>query len=187
MSSSNAILIRSLAALGCLCVVQTIPVLSQNNIGTAAGPGTRMLQNDTTAGALFHEFLKFKMDFNKVYQSVEHEAERFVHFVNNLHFIRNFKSAHIELGINQFADLSNSEFKAQYLGFRRLQRSQRSLNQTNAALTAQGSHMLWSIPDSIDWVSKGAVTAVKNQRRARAPLHSACDHFRDRFNRTCQV
>ena len=101
-----------------------------------------------------------------MYPSAEHEAERFVHFVNNLHFIRNFKSDHVHLAVNQFADLSTAEFKELYLGFSDDSRS----NAADGALAdvAGGNETL---PAAVDWVTKGAVTAVKNQKHCGRCLH----------------
>jgi len=103
------------------------------------------------------EFNKFKHDFGKVYQSAEHEAERFVHFVNNLHFINTFKSDSVKLAVNQYADMSAAEFKTLYLGYKPSPRVQMKILMSTAA------NVVDTAADSIDWVAKGAVTPVKNQ------------------------
>jgi len=56
--------------------------------------------------------------------------------------------------MNQFADLTLNEFRRQYLGFNALNK----LGATKAEHLDESS-----TPSSIDWTSKGAVTAVKNQ------------------------
>merc|ERR1712039_553419 len=62
------------------------------------------------------------------------------------------------LGVNQFSDLLVEEWSSQYFGVRR------PANLFGAA-TNLGVHT-WNnetLPSSVDWTSKGAVTAVKNQ------------------------
>ena len=134
-------------ALAGLGSVAALPALSQPQA---------FLASETTA-SFVTEFSKFKQDFGKVYQSAEHEAARFVHFVNNLQFIRTFKSDSIKLAVNQYADMSTAEFKAFYLGYKASPRVQMKILMSTAA------NVVDAAPDSIDWVAKGAVTPVKNQ------------------------
>jgi cathepsin L len=92
----------------------------------------------------------------------EHELlYRFRVFKKNVDFIEEF-NANSELngfyvGLNKFADLTNSEFMERYSGFNsRLVKVQDpdhvfEYDQTQA------------LPSSVDWRTKGAVTAVKDQ------------------------
>jgi C1A family cysteine protease len=57
------------------------------------------------------------------------------------------------LGTTEFADLTSAEFKAIYLGFRGWEARPRPLSDYSSP----------SLSGSLDWVSKGAVTNVKNQ------------------------
>lgn len=104
-------------------------------------------------------FEAFTRDFSKVYKSVEERLRRFEAFADNLRFIEveNNKSKGYTLGINEFADLTFEEFKADFLGLHRRPPSGLIL----------GDHELsgLSIPDEMDWEAKGAVTPIKNQGR----------------------
>merc|ERR1711871_1766908 len=58
-----------------------------------------------------------------------------------------------ELGMNEFGDMTHSEFKAKYLGFAGVNSSR---VRDEVVLPAAND-------DSVDWRTKGAVTPVKNQ------------------------
>jgi hypothetical protein len=91
----------------------------------------------------------------------EHDS-RFRVFWDNLRFV----DAHNEragehgfrLGMNQFADLTNDEFRAAYLGARIP--AARSGNAVGEMYRHDGAEEL---PESVDWREKGAVAPVKNQ------------------------
>ncbi|TVU16502.1 hypothetical protein EJB05_40070 [Eragrostis curvula] len=87
---------------------------------------------------------------------------RFRAFWDNLRFVDAHNSragAHgYRLGLNRFADLTNAEFRAKYLGATPPTRS--NANVTSDRYLHDGVE---SLPDSVDWRAKGAVAAVKNQ------------------------
>merc|ERR1711959_17857 len=102
-------------------------------------------------------FETYKKDFNKVYDA-EIESSKFKIFKDNVDFI-NHHNANLadELGyttaINQFADMTNAEFKRTMLGYNALQKPKFDTVILDESTTAS----------SVDWTTKGAVTPVKNQ------------------------
>merc|ERR1711997_1145563 len=106
------------------------------------------------------QFAKFKMEHQKVYKTrAEHES-RFQVFAENLKKIAAHNNAghSYTLGINQFSDLTQEEFKGQYLGgYKALS------NPSTSESKAFVKKAIKDPPESVDWRDMGAVTDVKNQ------------------------
>lgn len=109
-------------------------------------------------GSDSERFSEFVTAMGRTYSSVEEEKERFEIFVKNLEHLAKIKA--LDPGatyseISPFGDMTPEEFNARNTlkahQFRREEMVEAAL--FNAA----------NIPDSIDWVEKGAVNAVKNQ------------------------
>jgi len=64
------------------------------------------------------------------------------------------KESNVVLGINKFADLTKAEFKGRYFGYKQ---SATKKNAKIAHLDAKRA------ADAIDWRTKCAVTAIKDQ------------------------
>jgi len=64
------------------------------------------------------------------------------------------------MSVNKFADLTQEEFAARYIGGLNLKPKSRSLRATNYAPLNTTAN-----PTSVDWTTKGAVTPIKNQEQ----------------------
>ena len=104
------------------------------------------------------QFTTFQDRFNKKYDSVEELNLRFQLFITNIRAISHHNSdfnQNFTMGMNQFTDLSPSEFKTMYAsGF-------------NGPVSKSGCSTFTSsasnAPIEINWTEKGAVTSVKDQ------------------------
>jgi len=107
-----------------------------------------------------HEALwsHWKAKHNKVY-AVEEESVRYAIFVDNFNKIIKKNAAHstVRYGLNQFADLTGGEFKAQYASSAFVEHDEEYVRANTV------DHQLPKLPASVDWRTKGAVTPVKNQ------------------------
>jgi C1A family cysteine protease len=104
------------------------------------------------------KFDDFKKEFGRNYGTTKEEDYRRSVFNENLALIsaENAKGKSYTLGVGNFADLTFTEFKSQYLTGFTPQRKNTSLG-TFQAPTG------FVKDDAVDWVAKGAVTPVKNQ------------------------
>ena len=101
---------------------------------------------------------RWKIDFQKEYNSIKEEQMRSEIFFQNLKKImihnieKEFNLHSYELGMNQFGDMTPDEWATIHLGYHpHLKRFQSPIILPNAT------------SKSVDWRTKGAVTPVKNQ------------------------
>ncbi|XP_067675228.1 procathepsin L-like isoform X2 [Haliotis asinina] len=125
-------------------------------------PAMTVTKARTSFAPYAKEWVSFKKQHGGLYEKDEEEA-RFELFKQNLQYIeqhnRKFKLGQKSyyLGINQFADMKNEEFRMYNGLWREYNRSrevQCSKHLTSEYLVA---------PDEVDWRKKGYVTPVKNQ------------------------
>ncbi|KAJ8749579.1 hypothetical protein K2173_026228 [Erythroxylum novogranatense] len=91
------------------------------------------------------------------------KEKRFEIFKDNLRFIDEHNSVErsYRVGLNCFADLTNEEYRARYLGTR--------MEMRNRTLGSRGPSMRYlhavsdELPADVDWRAKGAVVPVKDQ------------------------
>jgi len=104
-------------------------------------------------------FNAFTLLHGKEYRSVNEYNYRLSVFKNNLNFIENHNRQNLgfTVAMNKFGDLTIEEYRALYLGSK--------INATNLVQSRNIHVYNPAIPmaDDVDWRTKGAVTAVKNQ------------------------
>jgi len=117
------------------------------------------LQSSDELKEIEAEFKQFVTKFEKTYEDLESRV-RFEIFVENYRFIKseNAKGLSYTLGINEFADMTSDEFARTHMGLAKK-------STPWGRLPNLGMHQVSNVtlPDSVDWKAKGAVTDVKNQ------------------------
>lgn len=94
--------------------------------------------------------------YGRVYEDASEKEHRYQIFKANVEYIESVNRAgerKYKLGINQFADLTNAEFKASSNGYKP--------GMVKPAKTFRHENV--TAPTSMDWRSKGAVTPIKDQ------------------------
>merc|ERR1719283_594995 len=106
------------------------------------------------------EFEAFKAKYGKVYASPAEEQLRLNIFKENYFgaSVQNKRTTSYTTGVTQFSDLTIQEFKDTYLGLKRP-----AAPVSNRVLTSSLASSGNSLPDSVNWVDRGAVSEVKNQ------------------------
>ncbi|PON67191.1 Cyseine protease [Trema orientale] len=109
-------------------------------------------------------YTRWAAEHNRAYNGLGEEEKRFVIFKDNLRFIDQHnaeKNRTYKVGLNRFADLTNEEYRAGFLGTR-TDAKRRVMKAKNASRRyAFGARD--KLPDSVDWRHNGAVNPVKNQ------------------------
>lgn len=105
------------------------------------------------------QFVTWMNANNKIYNSTTELLYRQSVFVANLERIRlhNLGNHTWTMGVNKFADLTSTEFRAKYItgGYK--------AKDVNYVLARSQNTPSPFLPPSVDWEAKGAVTPVKNQ------------------------
>jgi hypothetical protein len=111
--------------------------------------------------------------YSRVYKDDAEKARRFEVFKANVKFIESFNAAgnrKFRLGVNQFADLTNDEFRAT--------KTNKGFNPNVAKVPTRFRYANVStdaLPASVDWRTKGAVTPIKDQGQCGKLVH-LCNH-----------
>ncbi|CAL5028646.1 unnamed protein product [Urochloa decumbens] len=113
---------------------------------------------DNQAMVARHE--QWMAKYGRVYSDAAEKAWRFEVFKANVDFIESVNAGNHKfwLEANQFADLTDDEFRATRTGYKLPAGKDR-----RTAAFRYANVSLDDLPDSIDWRAKGAVTPIKNQ------------------------
>jgi len=101
------------------------------------------------------------VEYGKSYDSIEEYDKRLQNFADNMEKLAEMNAEHVLIngetvyGVTPFCELTPAEFKANYLGYVPSNRTR-----TYVYIKLDGP-----VANDIDWVSKGAVTPVKDQGR----------------------
>ena len=108
---------------------------------------------------MMDRYINWLKQHGKGYQDREEFQLRFGIYQSNVQFIDYVNSQNLTYKLidNQFADMTNEEFKSIYLGF-----GGRS-NVTAKVNTTKNEYKLEDLPSKVDWREKGAVTPIKDQ------------------------
>ena len=115
-----------------------------------------------TEEELMSMYEQWLVKHGKVYNALGEKEKRFQIFKDNLRFIDDHNSAEdrtYKLGLNRFADLTNEEYRAKYLGTKIDPNRRLGKTPSNRYAPRVGD----KLPDSVDWRKEGAVPPVKDQ------------------------
>lgn len=113
------------------------------------------------------EFNAFVQQYSKAYRDADELALRRAIFTANLKTINSLSSPSALYGVGPFADLTPAEFMVQYTSVSPPRDQALSAYSDSRYLgehIVTAVHSSGSLPKDLDWVAKGAVTAVKKQR-----------------------
>jgi len=115
---------------------------------------------------VFEEWIK---DFGKQYTSLDERAHRYAIWITNLERISHTNSQKLsyKLRLNQFADMTDDEFKLQvhgttgscFKGNNKIPRISTKFSENKGSDLPLPN----AVPASVDWTTQGVVTPVKNQ------------------------
>merc|ERR1719253_346474 len=102
----------------------------------------------------------YKNRFNKQYETVDEEEAAFDAFVGNNEIILEHNSQELgfTLGHNEYSDMTWEQFSAVYVGGYESNPHLRRAKNVDHSLAEREA-----VADAVDWVTKGAVTKIKNQ------------------------
>ncbi|WVZ87631.1 hypothetical protein U9M48_034238 [Paspalum notatum var. saurae] len=148
-------LLLLLLLVGAVSAAPDMSIISYNEEHGARG----LERTEAEVRAMYELWLA---EHGRAYNALGEHDRRFRVFRDNLRFVDEHNARAGEhgyrLGMNQFADLTNDEFRAAYLGARLPART--GVRAAGERYRHDGRE---DLPESVDWRDKGAVAPVKNQ------------------------
>ncbi|BFG24898.1 hypothetical protein CerSpe_111730 [Prunus speciosa] len=136
---------------GCVCLALILIVLG----AWSSEATSRSLQDASMYGR--HE--QWMARYGRTYNDIREKEKRFNIFKKNVAYIESSNedaNKIYKLSVNQFADLTNDEFKVSRNRFKGHECSTKTTSFKYENVTA-------SVPTTMDWRKKGAVTPIKDQ------------------------
>nr|KJB14609.1 hypothetical protein B456_002G133800 [Gossypium raimondii] len=155
MGSQGSVMAMLLLMMFTLSSASDMSIISYDE--THPDKSTSSWRTDDEVMAMYEEWL---VKHGKTYNGLGEKERRFQIFKDNLRFIDEHnadESQSFKVGLNRFADLTNEEYRAIYLGIKKANRKVSKASDRYAALLGE------KLPDSVDWREKGAVAEVKDQ------------------------
>ncbi|CAM0902396.1 unnamed protein product [Alopecurus aequalis] len=154
----GAAIVAAVVFVWLIIIAVSSPLASATRVlGDASGHGPTTLRTDAEVREMYDLWLA---RHDRSYNALGEYDRRFRAFRDNLDFV----DAHnaradvwFRLGMNRFADLTNAEFRAAYLG------SAVPSARRNVVGERYRIEGVEALPESVDWREKGAVAPVKNQ------------------------
>ncbi|CAL5408977.1 unnamed protein product [Camellia sinensis] len=128
-------------------------------LGVLSSQASSRLLNEQTMLQMHEQWMA---RHGRIYKDVEEKNTRFQVFKGNVQHINAFNEGvdrAYKLHVNQFADLTDEEFRASHTGYKK----QPTKVTSNSKPTSFRYANVTDVPATIDWREKGAVTSVKDQ------------------------
>jgi C1A family cysteine protease len=114
--------------------------------------------------------------YGRTYSDVSEKARRLEVFKANVAFIEsvNARNDKFWLETNQFADITNDEFRSKHTGYKLSVGGSKDRRMTGFRYE---NVSLDTLPTSVDWRTKGAVTPVKDQGKCGKLKFTLCLNY----------
>ncbi|CAH9091987.1 unnamed protein product [Cuscuta europaea] len=143
-----------------LVVLAYLMVLQMWGPYAAAGAATSRSLRSDPPDEMVQRYEEWIGQYGRVYSNETEKAQRFTVFRDNAMFIDSFNQARNQsftLAINEFADLTNEEFRSTRLGY--------IAPPPSVVTTPFIYENITALPPTVDWLKSGAVTPIKNQEQ----------------------
>ncbi|VFQ87841.1 unnamed protein product [Cuscuta campestris] len=152
-----------LSLIGLLSVIAAAAAVDMSSIITYGEDHSEKGLAGRTDGEVMALYESWLAEHRKSYYGLGGEKEkRFQIFKDNLRYIDEQNSLvdrPYKLGLNRFSDLTNEEYRSTYLGVNTDVRRRFSKTKSDR----RSPKVDFSLPESVDWREKGAVSEVKDQ------------------------